>query len=79
VQCVPCPERTYSFASGLTDISQCLPCVEGRVCGSLGMTDLQQSNVCSEGLVCGYMTDRSTQFLTKSPGGVISGEEKLVL
>ena len=29
IMCKPCPYRTYSFDSGLTDISQCLPCAVG--------------------------------------------------
>jgi hypothetical protein len=69
VKCKACPERTYSFDTGLTDISQCLPCAEGRVCGLEGMIELRQSNACSEGNVCGYNTARSTQFLSQCPSG----------
>lgn len=79
VKCKPCPERTYSFDTGLTDISQCLPCAEGRVCGFEGMTDLEQSNVCSEGNVCGYNTARSTEFVAQCPSGSYCGNATTVL
>lgn len=73
VKCKPCPERTYAFDTGLTDISQCLPCAEGRVCGLEGMVALEQSGVCSEGSVCGYSTARSSQFLYQCPSGSYCG------
>ncbi len=73
VKCKPCPEQTYSFDTGLTDISECLPCAEGQVCGLEGMIDLKQSDACSEGSVCGYNTARSTQFLSQCPAGSYCG------
>lgn len=69
VQCKKCPERTYSSASGLTDISQCQPCPEGRVCSSRGISEVSAMGKCPEGHVCGYATDRSTQNELDCPGG----------
>ena len=69
IQCKNCPERTYSSASGLTDVSQCQPCPEGRVCSSRGISEVSAMGECPEGHVCGYATDRSTQNELDCPGG----------
>ncbi len=77
VKCKACPERTYSFDTGLTDISQCLPCPEGHMCGLEGMIELKQSDACSEGNVCGYNT--ATHFFSQCPSGSYCGHATTTL
>lgn len=53
-------------------MSYCLPCPEGRVCRQQGLNDLSKSANCTAGYICGFGTDRTRQFLHKTPGGFYS-------